>query len=114
MTLPAIGLMSLAALGVWLFRGQRAVALLILSIIALYLLQPTNSNLEIVLPSATVLLVVGVWWLVSPQMSDQDQKLLPLIGGLVCLMTMILLGRPALERSIQGLPPILALSIGAI
>ncbi len=108
MTLPAIGILCLAALASNLLRdllrGQRKIALLLLSVVALYALQP--SGLEVALPTATLLLIVGVWWLVTPASTADDHKLLALLGGIACLA--------ALPGSLRTLPPMVALGVGVV
>lgn len=66
MNLLAIAIMIAVTLGAWLFRRHRLDALLVISILALYLLQSGSAgSLDLALPTGTILLVIGVWWLTS-------------------------------------------------
>ncbi|MEP7287253.1 MAG: MBOAT family O-acyltransferase [Chloroflexota bacterium] len=114
MTLLAIGLMIIAALGVWVFRTQRRIALLILSIIALYALQPsgTPTVLDSALPTATLLLIVGVWWLVGSEPTPVDRKLLLLFVGVASLAALI--NSLNSGQVLTVLPPIAVLAIGTV
>jgi hypothetical protein len=94
MNLLPIGLMALAALGVWLLRGGRATALLVLSVAALYALQPAGT-LNVALPTATLLLVVGVWWLLNPAPGPEDGRTLLLIGFTAALFPTVFRASPA-------------------
>lgn len=111
MNFAAIGLMSLAALGVWLVRSQRPMALLLISVASLYLLQP--AGLEFVLPTATLLLVIGVWWLVNPARDDTDNRTLILIGITAAVLS-VFSNRSAGLQSFSTLAPMAAVAIGAI
>lgn len=115
MTLPIIGLMIAAALAAWLFRGARHVALLFVSVAALYAMQPERSALAAALPALTILLVVGVWWLVTQRPTLSDLRLLALLGILAVLGALVVL--PA-DMMISGrlavLGPFALVGIGAL
>lgn len=110
LNLLVIGLMIAASLGTWLFRQHRLNALLVISVLALYALQPAGSGgLEIALPTATILLVLGAWWLTAPAPSRGDGSTLLLIVAaavLVPLLRTIIDG--SLFRQIILVPPFLA------
>ncbi len=74
MTLFAINLLIVATLATWLFRRQRLTALLLLSVITVYALQPAGA-FELALPTATLLLTLGVWWLTNPAPTTDDVTL---------------------------------------
>lgn len=115
MNLLAIGLMIVASLGMWLFRRQRLDALLVISVLALYALQPAGAGgLETALPTATVLLVLGVWWLTTPTLSRTDVTTLILIAAVAALIPIL---RVVIDggtiRQIVIVPPLLvALAVG--
>ena len=111
MNFAAIGLMSLAALGAWLVRSQRPMALLVISVASLYLLQP--AGLEVVLPTTTLLLVIGVWWLVNHARDDTDNRTLILIGTTAAVLS-VFSNRSAGLQSFSTLAPMAAVAIGAI
>ncbi len=87
MTLLAIGLMIAVTLAAWLFRRQRLDLLLLISVLALYLLQP--AGLDVILPTATILLIIGVWWLVTPTMTRQDRLTLLMIGAVALVVPIL-------------------------
>src|SRR5689334_23180462 len=102
MTLAPFAVMVLATLGAWLFRGQRPTALLVISVAALYLLQ--TAGLELVLPAATLLLTVGVWWIVSPSTDSADARTMFLIGLVAVVLSIINVNGSTVVR-IGVLPP---------
>jgi alginate O-acetyltransferase complex protein AlgI len=113
MDLLAIGLMILAALGAWLFRSRRVDALLVLSVLALYLLQP--GTLKSVLPLATLLLVVGVWWITNPEPTLQDWKTLLLVGATAAILPLAsTLAGAALREWLWTLPVVAAFVCGTV
>ena len=113
MTLLSIGLMSIGALCVWLFRGQRITALLLLSIVALYALQPPG--LELVLPVATLLLVVGVWWLITPSPAAEDRQTLLWISGMAVIVPMLSVAtRTSIVQAFATFPPLVVLGVSAV
>src|SRR5579859_918822 len=112
MTLPAIGILCVAALGSNLLGDQRKIALLLVSIIALYALQGTD--LQAVLPTATLLLIVGVWWIVTPLGASGDHKLMALLAGIACLAAMLDGLSKAPFAAILALPPMIALGVGVV
>ncbi len=114
MTLLPIDLMIPAALGAWLFRRERLTALLVLSVIALYALQSETSGLAVALPAATLLLVIGVWWLVTPARTPADLRILLLIGLLACGASLVTAGAIAGKVVLGILPPLGLAAVGAL
>jgi alginate O-acetyltransferase complex protein AlgI len=113
MNLLAIGLMIFAALGTWLFHTYRAIALLLISILALYGFQTAGG--EIVLPTATLILVVGVWWLVIPEPTADDWRTLALIGcaaTILPLISAILVAGKTFQQAAILLPILTVAGIG--
>src|SRR5689334_61379 len=115
MTLLAIGLMIGATLAAWLFRAKRLDLLLVISVLALYWLQP--AGLDLILPTATILLLVGVWWLVTPSLERRDQ--LTLLGiGVAALVAIALRISPQTELPyllrFAGFVATLTISAGAV
>jgi len=115
MTLLAIGLMIAATLIAWLLRGKRLDWLLVISVFALYWLQP--AGLDLLLPTATILLLVGVWWLVTPALARQDR--LTLLGiGVAALVAVALRITPQTELPyllrFAGFVATLTISAGAV
>src|SRR5436190_17234649 len=107
MNLLAIGLMTLAALGSRLFRAERPTALLLISVIAIFALQPA----EPLLPALTLLLVVGVWWIVNPAPARQDYRLMLLFAGAACLASGLLAARLMLAVAATTIS---AIGVGAL
>jgi alginate O-acetyltransferase complex protein AlgI len=113
MNLLAIGLMIIAALAAWLFRRQRFTVLLLMSVFALYALQP--AGLDIVLPTATLLLLVGVWWLTTPAPAADDGRTLILLGCAAMVLPMFAaIGGQSSGQSLRALPPLAAVGVGAV
>ena len=116
MTLIGIGLMTVAALAVWIRARWRLTALLLISVIALFALQTERSTLAVALPVATVLLVIGVWWLVTPHRSPDDWRVMSLIAAITtaaALVRAVLLTDPsAILEAARVLPPLMA--VGAV
>src|SRR5215831_20490766 len=103
MTLLAIVLMTLAALASWIFRERRATALLLVSICALYALQP--AGLELALPVGTLLLVLGVWWLTTPTPTEADWRTLLLIATAAAVIPVFgVLAGVKVDQALRGLP----------
>src|SRR5258708_4297314 len=112
MTLTVIGILCLATLASNLLGNQRKIALLLMSVIALYALQPRG--LEVALPTATLLLVVGVWWLVTPGSTSDDHKLLALMAGIACIAVMLGGLNNTPSAAFLPLPPMIALGVGVM
>src|SRR5436305_14116451 len=90
LTLALVAAAILAVtLGCWLFRSRRPDVLLVASVLALYILQP--GSLKPILPLATLLLVIGVWWIVNRDLTRQDWQTLLLIGIAALLPLLIVL-----------------------
>jgi D-alanyl-lipoteichoic acid acyltransferase DltB (MBOAT superfamily) len=106
--------MILAALGAWRFRRERLTTLLVLSVIALYALQPEHSGLAVALPAATLLLVVGAWWLVTPSRTAADLRILLLIGLVAGGASLVVAGVIAGKVILTVLPPLGLAVVGAV
>lgn len=89
MNLLAIGLMTLAAFSSRLFRSERPTALLLISVIAIFALQPT----EPMLPTLTLMLLIGVWWIVTPAPTRGDYRLMLIFAGAACIAFGLLAAR---------------------
>src|SRR5262245_39389930 len=81
MNLLAIGLMTMAALCSRLLRSERPTALLLISVIAIFALQPA----EPVLPTLTLFLIIGVWWVIAPMPTRADYRLMLVFAGVACV-----------------------------
>lgn len=112
MTLAAVGLMTLAALGVWLFRPARLSALLALSVIALFLLQGAQTPdlaPALALPLATLALVGGVWWITNiparlmPRMNEAARRRVALLFVILIVVLLAVLKLPTLQSAAAGL-----------
>ena len=79
MNLGAVLVMIIVALAAW-WLPRRLDALLVMSLIALFALQSGPDPLLVALPVATVLLVLGVWWLVTPAAAPEDRRTALLIA----------------------------------
>src|SRR5690349_958437 len=113
MSLTAIGLMAIAAIGSWLFRQQRRYVLLLISVTALYALQP--DGLKAALPTATILLIVVVWWIVTRLPTESDYRLLIVLGVVICVCVVGLSWNPQAPSQVAAsVPPIIALTVGTI
>src|SRR5450432_3937969 len=113
MTLAVIGWMVAGALISWLFRANRANVLLALSVGALYLLQPTG--FELALPTATIVLVLGVWWLTSKNADRNDTITLLLLtasAAFVVLFRAVIMSPQLAE--LGEFPPLTAAALTAI
>lgn len=123
MTLINIGLMAVGVLGSWLFRRHRLTILLLASIVFLYALQP--AGLEVALPTATLLIVVGVWWLTNANITPDDRRTLVLMGITATLAVIlasrlyydiligIVLRAPiTLGSAFAALPPLAVVALG--
>jgi D-alanyl-lipoteichoic acid biosynthesis protein DltB len=105
MLIFSILVMCLAALGSWIFRGQRANILLVVSIFALYALQAGSGVFDLILPTATLLMAVGVWWILTPVAHESDIRTLLLIIFLVFLIPIItVIGGLSFSAAIRPLP----------
>jgi alginate O-acetyltransferase complex protein AlgI len=114
MNLFAISLMIAVTLAAWLFHRQRITALLLISVVALYALQPAGS-LEFTLPTATLLLTLGVWWLTNPAPTTDDWRTLLLIAWVATILPAFsLLGGATLSQLLRGLPPMAFVAIGTV
>ncbi len=113
MNLFAIGLMIVAALAAWLFRRQRFTALLLMSVFALYALQPPG--LDVVLPTATLLLLIGVWWLTTPAPTADDGRTLILLGCAAMVLPMFgVIGGLSSGQLLRALPPLAVVGVGVV
>ncbi|MCC7209573.1 MAG: MBOAT family protein [Anaerolineae bacterium] len=121
MTLGAVLVMIVAALAAWMLP-RRLDGLLVMSLIALFALQSGPDPLLVALPVATVLLVLGVWWLVTPDAAPEDRRaalLIALITFAVALARAALVpqapDQPAttLRLPLLALGPLLAAGAGA-
>jgi D-alanyl-lipoteichoic acid acyltransferase DltB (MBOAT superfamily) len=117
LNLLAIGLMIAASLGVWLFRQHRLNVLLAISVLALYALQPAGAGgLETALPTTTILLVLGVWWLTTPAPSRSDGSTLLLIVAAAVLVPLLraIIDSSAFRQVILMPPFLAALAVGTV
>src|SRR5262245_44968903 len=113
MTLLAIGLMTVGALGSWVFRGRRSTALLLISLCALYALQP--AGLDLALPVGTLLLIIGVWWLTTPEPTPADWRTLLLVSVVAAVIPMIgVIGGVRVDQALRTLPPMAALAVATV
>ena len=125
MTLTVIGLMCAGALLVWVLRSQRPTALLVLSVVGLYMLQPVG--FEIALPTATLLLVIAVWWLITPRAARNDTITALVLIASAALAVLLRVGiqtpvidgvvKSRLDDLLQGLrvlPPLAAVAVAAL
>src|SRR5260221_5731813 len=125
MTLTVIGLMCAGALLVWVLRSQRPTALLVLSVVGLYMLQPVG--FEIALPTATLLLVIAVWWLITPRAARNDTITALVLIASAALAVLLRVGiqtpvidgvvESRLDDLLQGLrvlPPLAAVAVAAL
>ncbi len=113
MTLLAIILMALGALAGWLFPRHRFTVLLLISVLALYALQPPGPDL--VLPVATLLLLLGVWWLTAPALTPDDARTLLLMAWAAALIPLLgIVDGVPFSRSFQAIPPLAVTAVGAV
>ncbi len=115
MLILSVVLLSLVAIGSWAFREKRANALLILSIIALYALQAGNGIFDVMLPIATLLLAIGVWWLITPGATDADWRTLLLVGlTVVIILLSRMMGGARLDQTLRILTIVGLVGISAV
>jgi alginate O-acetyltransferase complex protein AlgI len=99
MTLTAIIIMGIAALLSRFLRRFRRAGLLFISLVALYALQP--SGLDLVLPTATVVLVVGAWWIVAFEASN-FRRIAALVFIFVIVILLVIVKLPILQSTITS------------
>jgi len=112
MTLTAIALMLLAALLVWLVPARRFDLLLIISIFALFALQSEPSAYALALPTLTITLVVGTWWLVTANPSPADVRTLIGIAAITFLSAVIF--RFSLDLVLRFIPAFACVGLTAV
>jgi D-alanyl-lipoteichoic acid acyltransferase DltB (MBOAT superfamily) len=84
-----------------------------MSLFALYALQPPG--LDIALPTATLLLLVGVWWLTNPAPTADDGRVLILLGSTVMVLPMFgVIGGMSSGQTLRALPPLAVVGVGAV
>jgi alginate O-acetyltransferase complex protein AlgI len=119
MTLTHIAIAAgLAVITGWLLPSRwRGWLLMIASVIAVYWLSPalTIRSLDFVLPTATLVLAVAVWWFTRPAeatLSHEDRVALGLLAALVIGLSATRYLVPELRPTPSRAPDVLAVAVG--
>ena len=89
--------------------------MLVISVIALYALQAGSGVFDLILPVATLLLAIGVWWLVSPDVTDADWRTLLLITLVAAVIPLFrIIGGARVDQAIITLPVLGLVAAGTV